>query len=84
MMRATQNEASPGWIVAEVSANSNVVGPRRARVIELRQYTTRHPDAQEARLRRRDHRIALALMIGSSLVSLLALLGIWVLFRRVI
>jgi hypothetical protein len=84
MMRARRDQVWPDRIVVGPPVNLHLIRPRRASVIGSWQHATQRQDEREARLRRRDHRIALALMIGSSLVSILTLLAIWVLLRRVI
>lgn len=43
-----------------------------------------HPGANEVELRRRARRQALALMIASSVLSMLAIYGLWTLLRAVI
>lgn len=83
-MPATENQSSSAGVVADTPLKLDGTRPRRTRALQAWQHATQHPDAREAELRQRAHRIALALMVGSSVVSILVLAGIWVLLRSMI
>jgi hypothetical protein len=83
-MSASRRSTSLAGIVAEAPAKLSVVARRAPSVADAFQDRVEHPDTRENGLRRRVHRQALMLMLASSLVSILALYGIWTLLRGVI
>jgi len=82
-MPASDTSSSVAGIVAEATVDDLARARRRARAVESRKPAREIPDANEAGLQRRARRQALALMIASGLVSILALYGVWTLLRAV-
>jgi hypothetical protein len=64
-------------VVAERSATAEPASRRRSQVTEVLWLPTQHIDQQELRLQRRARRQALALMVASSLFTLLVLYAAW-------
>ncbi len=83
-MSATHGSTSLAGFVAEAPGMPDVRARERAPATQALQDTAEHAVAVENRLRRRDHRVALALMIGSSVLTTVALYGVWTLLRAVI
>lgn len=82
---AVSGSSSPmAKFVAEAPNEGEVHTRRRVQVVEAWQADREPSDAVESRLRRRARRQALALMVASSLASVLALYAMWVLLRAVI
>lgn len=82
-MPASDPVSSMTVLIAEASDTAAARSRRRERVIEAWDLAPEIPDAIERGLRRRARRQALALMIASSLASILALYGVWTLLRVV-
>lgn len=80
-MPASDPRSSVHGYVADPPANPDITRLRQERGAAAWQQVA---DAREIGLRRRARQQALALMVASSLVSILALYGIWTLLRRVI
>lgn len=74
---------SASGLVAALPVKQDVTGSHWAQVAETWMRTTQIPNAEETRLRRRARRQALALMVASSLLSILVLYGLWTLLRGV-
>ena len=83
-MFASHSSTSLAGFVAEAPGMLDVSARQRAPSTLVLQDTTEHAETVENRLRRRDHRVALALMVGSSLLSTAALYGAWTLLRAAI
>ena len=76
-MPASDSPSSAAGLVAEAPApNPNLIR-HRMRVMEWRWLAPEIPDATESRLRRRARRQALAMMVASSCISVMALYGVW-------
>jgi hypothetical protein len=84
LMPASDNRSSVHGYVADPPANPDVTRLRGAHIAATWQRAQHIPDAQETRLRRRARRQAVALMVASSVISILALYGIWTLLRGAI
>jgi len=82
-MPASDPRSSVHGYVAKPPANPDITRLRQERIAPW-QHAQQVPDALEIALRRRARQQALALIVASSLVSILALYGIWTLLRRVI
>jgi hypothetical protein len=83
-MPVSDDRSSAHGYVADPPVNPDATRVRETRIAESWRHARQIPDVQESRLRRRARRQALALMVASSLVSILALYGIWTLLRGVI
>lgn len=70
--------------VAELLVNLNAVAKSGAHAAHAVRNGAEHQDAHENRMWQRDRRIGLALMAGSSLISLVILYGAWALLRVVL
>jgi hypothetical protein len=70
--------------VAESPISLDVVARSGAHVTHALQKSAEDQGVRETRLWQRDRRIGLALMAGSSLVSVVSLYGVWTLLRVVL
>ncbi|MGA3398202.1 MAG: hypothetical protein ABSC95_03195 [Acetobacteraceae bacterium] len=83
-MSASHSSTSLDGFVAEPPTRLTVVARREAHDPRPLQDGADLLERQGNRLQRRDRRIALALMVGSGLLSSMALYGAWTLLRTVI
>jgi hypothetical protein len=79
-----QRPSSWAGFVAESPVSLNVADRSGAHVTRALRNSAERPSADENRLWRRDRRVGLALMVGSSLISVLVLYGLWMLSRMVL
>jgi len=83
-MPASDSPSSAAGLVAEAPVrNANPIR-HRARAMEWARFAPEIPDAAESRLRRRARRQALAMMVASSCISIMALYGVWRLLHGLI
>jgi len=83
-MPGRDTRLSAAGLVAEPSAQNERPMPYRAPVTQRAFLAPDVPDATEIKLRRRARRQALALMLASSVMSLVVLYGAWRLLHALI
>ena len=82
-MSEGRRSTSLAEIVADEPNKPDVVARRPVHAAQALQDSSEHLDANEVALRRRARRQALALIVASSLLSALAVYGMWTLLRAV-
>jgi hypothetical protein len=83
-MPAPDSPISAAGLVADPPVQDKRISQYRAPVTERAWLAPAVPDATEKKLRRRARRQALALMVASSFVSVMALYGVWRLLHALI
>ncbi len=83
-MFASHRRSALANFVADTQVSADGAGRRGAAVGQMLPSGMENPDVREKELQRRDRRIGLVLMIGSCLLSAIAVYAIWTLLRGVI